>query len=125
MFIEMDLESSKKYDCPCLWELEPKQHLTLVFNTFVVMTLCNEISSRKIHGEWNIFTGILRNYLFCFIWLTCVLTQVLIVYFGKYGFNCKALNWKQWMWSIGFGLGSLIWSQVSFFNIEKKFPQVI
>lgn len=33
----------------------PTQHFTIVFNTFVMMTLFNEINARKIHGERNIF----------------------------------------------------------------------
>lgn len=34
---------------------EPTVHFTIVFNTFVMMTLFNEINARKIHGERNIF----------------------------------------------------------------------
>jgi len=109
----MDVEPSTDRYCPCLTALQPKQHLTLVFNTFVLMTLCNEIGSRKIHGEWNLFAGILNNYLFCLIWVVCVLAQILIVNFGTYGFNCKALNWEHWLWSIGFGLGGLAWTEVN------------
>ena len=30
-------------------------HFTMVFNTFVMMTMFNEINARKIHGEHNIF----------------------------------------------------------------------
>lgn len=33
----------------------PSQHFTIVFNTFVMMTLFNEINARKIHGERNVF----------------------------------------------------------------------
>ena len=33
----------------------PSEHFTIVFNTFVMMTLFNEINARKIHGERNIF----------------------------------------------------------------------
>lgn len=34
---------------------EPSNHFTIVFNTFVMMTLFNEINSRKVHGERNVF----------------------------------------------------------------------
>ena len=37
----------------------PSQHFTLIFNVFVLMTLFNEINARKIHGERNVFEGIL------------------------------------------------------------------
>ena len=33
----------------------PSQHFTILFNTFVMMTLFNEINARKIHGERNVF----------------------------------------------------------------------
>ena len=33
----------------------PSEHFTIIFNTFVLMTLFNEINSRKIHGEYNVF----------------------------------------------------------------------
>ncbi|GMS91654.1 hypothetical protein PENTCL1PPCAC_13829, partial [Pristionchus entomophagus] len=34
----------------------PTAHYTIIFNAFVMMTLCNEINARKIHGERNIFS---------------------------------------------------------------------
>ncbi|GMT22007.1 hypothetical protein PFISCL1PPCAC_13304, partial [Pristionchus fissidentatus] len=34
----------------------PTAHYTIIFNAFVLMTLCNEINARKIHGERNIFS---------------------------------------------------------------------
>jgi len=50
-------------------------HYTMVFAAFVSMTLFNELNSRKVHGERNIFRGILSNYLFIAIWIgTFVLT---------------------------------------------------
>ncbi|EPB80104.1 calcium-translocating P-type ATPase, PMCA-type [Ancylostoma ceylanicum] len=33
----------------------PSAHFTIIFNAFVLMTLCNEINARKIHGERNVF----------------------------------------------------------------------
>ena len=49
---------------------------TLVFNAFVLMTLFNEINSRKLHGERNVFKGIFRNPFFYCIWLSCFGAQV-------------------------------------------------
>uniref|UniRef100_A0A915Q633 Calcium-transporting ATPase n=1 Tax=Setaria digitata TaxID=48799 RepID=A0A915Q633_9BILA len=40
----------------------PSEHFTIVFNTFVMMTLFNEINARKIHGERNIFTVRVLNF---------------------------------------------------------------
>jgi Ca2+ transporting ATPase len=36
----------------------PSRHFTIIFNTFVMMQLFNEINSRKISEEWNIFNGL-------------------------------------------------------------------
>lgn len=54
----------------------PNQHFTFIFNTFVMMTLFNEINARKIHGQRNVFEGLLRNYVFTGIWVTTFVSQV-------------------------------------------------
>ena len=53
-----------------------KKHYVIIYNTFVLMTLFNEINCRKIHDELNVFSGILRNKLFPCIWLSTFITQV-------------------------------------------------
>ena len=55
---------------------ESSEQFTLVFNAFVLMTLFNEINSRKLHGERNVFKGIFRNPFFYCIWLFCFASQV-------------------------------------------------
>lgn len=54
----------------------PSVHFTVLFNTFVLMTLFNEINARKIRNERNVFQGIHRNPIFVVIWLTCLAAQV-------------------------------------------------
>jgi P-type Ca2+ transporter type 2B len=56
---------------------ELSKQFTMVFNSFVLMTLFNEINSRKLHGERNVFKGIFRNPLFYCIWLFCFGAQVI------------------------------------------------
>lgn len=55
---------------------ELSEQFTLVFNAFVLMTLFNEINARKLHGERNVFKGILRNPFFYGIWFLCFAGQV-------------------------------------------------
>lgn len=56
----------------------PTEHFTIIFNSFVMMTLFNEFNARKINGERNVFKGVFTNPIFCSIWLgTCIL-QVLL-----------------------------------------------
>ncbi|CAF1139095.1 unnamed protein product [Adineta ricciae] len=91
---------------------ELSEQFTMVFNAFVLMTLFNEINSRKLHGERNVFRGIFRNPFFYCIWLFCFGAQILIVTFGGRVFSCARLNIQQWAWSILFGVGSLLWQQI-------------
>ncbi|TRY99891.1 hypothetical protein DNTS_033998 [Danionella cerebrum] len=69
----------------------PSEHYTIIFNTFVLMQLFNEINARKIHGERNI----------------------VIVQFGGKPFSCSPLNVEQWLWCLFVGMGELVWGQLT------------
>ncbi|KAM4749588.1 plasma membrane calcium-transporting ATPase 1 isoform 2-T2 [Rhinophrynus dorsalis] len=90
----------------------PSQHYTIVFNTFVMMQLFNEINARKIHGERNVFEGIFNNIIFCSIVLGTFIIQIVIVQFGGKPFSCTELTVDQWLWSIFLGMGTLLWGQL-------------
>ncbi|KAM8972873.1 plasma membrane calcium-transporting ATPase 1 isoform 3-T3 [Pelodytes ibericus] len=90
----------------------PSQHYTIVFNTFVMMQLFNEINARKIHGERNVFEGIFNNVIFCSIVLGTFIIQIVIVQFGGKPFSCTELTVDQWLWSIFLGMGTLLWGQL-------------
>ncbi|CAF0953793.1 unnamed protein product [Adineta steineri] len=91
---------------------KPSQHLTMIFNVFVVMNLFNGINSRKIYGEKNIFSGIFRNPVFIIIWIVTFILQILLVQYGSYVFSCVALTFQQWICCLLFGVGVLLWNQV-------------
>ncbi|KAM9325879.1 plasma membrane calcium-transporting ATPase 2 isoform 2-T2 [Gastrophryne carolinensis] len=90
----------------------PSEHYTIIFNTFVMMQLFNEINARKIHGERNVFDGIFRNPIFCGIVVGTFAIQIIIVQFGGKPFSCAPLRLDQWMWCIFLGFGELVWGQV-------------
>ncbi|XP_061571232.1 plasma membrane calcium-transporting ATPase 1 isoform X1 [Cololabis saira] len=90
----------------------PSEHYTIVFNTFVMMQLFNEINARKIHGERNVFEGIFNNLIFCSIVFGTFIIQIVIVQFGGKPFSCVALTVDQWLWCTFLGFGSLLWGQV-------------
>ncbi|XP_062315480.1 plasma membrane calcium-transporting ATPase 3-like isoform X5 [Osmerus eperlanus] len=90
----------------------PSEHYTIIFNTFVLMQLFNEINARKIHGERNVFDGIFSNPIFCSIVLGTFAMQFVIVQFGGKPFSCAPLNLEQWLWCLFVGLGELLWGQV-------------
>ncbi|XP_016521776.1 plasma membrane calcium-transporting ATPase 1 isoform X6 [Poecilia formosa] len=90
----------------------PSEHYTIVFNTFVLMQLFNEINARKIHGERNVFEGVFNNPIFCSIVLGTFIIQILIVQIGGKPFSCVALSLDQWLWCTFLGFGSLLWGQI-------------
>ncbi|KAM4588156.1 plasma membrane calcium-transporting ATPase 2 isoform 2-T6 [Odontesthes bonariensis] len=90
----------------------PSEHYTIIFNTFVMMQLFNEINARKIHGERNVFDGIFRNPIFCSIVFGTFAMQIVIIQFGGKPFSCQPLDLEKWMWCVFLGLGELVWGQV-------------
>uniref|UniRef100_A0A667Z9I3 Calcium-transporting ATPase n=1 Tax=Myripristis murdjan TaxID=586833 RepID=A0A667Z9I3_9TELE len=90
----------------------PSEHYTIVFNTFVLMQIFNEINARKIHGERNVFDGMFNNPIFCSIVFGTFLIQIVIVQFGGKPFSCVSLTIDQWMWCAFLGMGSLLWGQL-------------
>ncbi|EFX76259.1 hypothetical protein DAPPUDRAFT_188575 [Daphnia pulex] len=80
----------------------PTQHFTIIFNTFVMMTLFNEINARKIHGQRN----------------------VVIVQFGGQAFSTAPLTIAQWAWCVFFGVGTLVWGQVVTTVPTSKIPKI-
>ena len=51
-------------------------HLTVLFNSFVFMQIFNEINSRKINDEHNVFDRILTNKIFMGVIIGTIITQV-------------------------------------------------
>jgi len=101
----------------------PTEHLTIVFNTFVIMTLFNMINARKIHNERNVFARLFSNPLFCGIWAVCFVAQVLIVEFGGIVFSTSKLSASQWLWCMFLGVGVLLWGQIISSIPSKKLPK--
>ncbi|MGH0120333.1 UNVERIFIED_CONTAM: hypothetical protein FKN15_064793 [Acipenser sinensis] len=90
----------------------PSEHYTIVFNTFVMMQLFNEINARKIHGERNVFEGIFNNLIFCSIVFGTFVIQIVIVQFGGKPFSCIGLGIDHWLWCVFLGIGALLWGQL-------------
>ncbi|XP_011298574.1 plasma membrane calcium-transporting ATPase 2 isoform X2 [Fopius arisanus] len=102
----------------------PTQHFTMIFNTFVMMTLFNEFNARKIHGQRNVFQGIFTNPIFYSIWIGTALSQIVIIQYGKMAFSTKALDIDQWMWCLFFGFGTLLWGQLVTTVPTRKLPKI-
>lgn len=104
---------------------EATQHFTVIFNTFVMMTMFNEINARKIHGQRNVFEGFFSNPIFYCIWIGTIAAQVVIIQFGKEAFSTKSLSFDQWLWCIFFGAGTLVWGQVVTTVPTRKIPKIL
>ncbi|XP_011261210.1 plasma membrane calcium-transporting ATPase 2 isoform X6 [Camponotus floridanus] len=103
----------------------PTQHFTVIFNTFVMMTLFNEFNARKIHGQRNVFQGIFTNPIFYSIWVGTCLSQVVIIQYGKMAFSTRALTLDQWLWCLFFGIGTLIWGQIVTTIPTRRIPKIL
>jgi magnesium-transporting ATPase (P-type) len=81
-------------------------HMTIIFNTFVLYTLFNQLNSRMINDEKNIFHSLQNNIYFVIILIIEIAFQILIISVGSKAFNCSngGLTGKQWGICIGFGL---------------------
>lgn len=103
----------------------PSQHFTIIFNTFVQMTIFNEINARKVHGERNVFKYLLSNYMFCVIWIATFICQILIVQFGRAWFSTAPLSLTQWGVCLAFGVSELLFGQIVATIPSKKLPKAI
>ncbi len=93
---------------------------TVIFNAYVMMQFFNEINSRKLNGELNVFEGIEKNKYFGGILVATTFLQILFVEFGGPAVGCsdKGLNLTQWLICIGIGAGTIIWQ--FFMNLLAK-----
>ncbi|KAI8922946.1 hypothetical protein BC831DRAFT_514668 [Entophlyctis helioformis] len=82
---------------------------TVIFNTFVFCQVFNEINSRSITRELNVFKGFFRNQMFVGILMVTVFCQVIIVQFAGIVFktNPKGLDIGGWVISVLVGALSL------------------
>lgn len=117
----LDIESGRGQDLGA----GPTQHFTIIFNTFVMMTLFNEINARKIHGQRNVVEGLFTNPIFYTIWIFTMISQIVIIQYGKMAFSTKALSLEQWLWCIFFGIGTLVWGQLITSVPTRKLPKIL
>jgi magnesium-transporting ATPase (P-type) len=82
---------------------------TYIFQTFVFMQVFNQINARKLElGEFNVFSGIFRNWLFSFITILTIGVQMLMVeYLGTF-VKCVPLTLDQNIICIGIAAMELL-----------------
>ena len=77
----------------------------LIFNTFVLCQVFNQLNARKLMEE-NIYKGIHSNKLFLSIFVITIVLQVVMVEYLKWIEDTESLNWWQWAACIGMAIVS-------------------
>lgn len=95
-------------------------HYTLVFNTFVMMQLMNELCCRIIDDSINFLENITSNKSFMVIWVIEVVMQVIIIQFTGPVFNVSSggLSYQHWIISLVLSIFTFV---LNF--ILKKIPE--
>jgi len=91
------------------------KHLGILFTTFVFMQIFNEINSRKINDERNVFERFFSNVIFISVIIGTSITQLLLVWTPvniAFGIDENGHTFKQWVMAILLGLGQMIWHQL-------------
>ena len=102
----------------------PSEHNTLIFNTFVLIQLMNQINMRKLHHEWNLFKGLFASRIFLVIFAVEVGVQVLIIEIGGSYFHTQSLSLTSWL--VGVVLSLLVfpvqWLIIAVATLANRFP---
>jgi len=83
------------------------EHRTLIFNIFVMCQIFNEINSRKLNQEFNIFSGLWKNHTCMGILVFTMLMQIMMVELGGEFTSTYPLSLVQWGICVGIGAISL------------------
>ena len=84
-----------------------EEHYTVIFNAFVWMQLWNEINSRKVNSEWNVFEHLFSNWLFPAIIAGTIAVQIIMVeLLGSFA-NTVGLSAYEWLFCVAVGMGGL------------------
>ena len=81
---------------------------TSVFSTTgFVLQIFNEINSRKIADEYNIFDGLFTSTIFIGVLIITTVMQIIIMSTPLAAFfKVDSLEWYEWVLTVGIGLGT-------------------
>ncbi|KXS13532.1 calcium-translocating P-type ATPase, partial [Gonapodya prolifera JEL478] len=89
---------------------DAKRNNALIFTTFVLLQVSNEITARQLNGELNVFQGFGRNKLFLFIVFVICFIQVVVIQFAGTFVQVVALSPLEWGVCVLLSLGSIPWT---------------
>jgi hypothetical protein len=78
---------------------------SVLFNTFIMLQVANEVNARRIKDEYNMFEGLHRSPIFLAVLAITLSLQAVIMQtpVGRF-FKVLPLNWAEWGVSIAIGL---------------------
>jgi len=100
---------------------------TMIFNTFVFLQVFNEVNSRRVNGEHNVFKNLFKNWIFLAIIIITVVVQTIIIVVSGPVFditNPPGIGWQHWLTCLLFASFTLVWGQIVFFiPVPKTKPK--
>ena len=81
-------------------------HMTIIFNTFVLYTLFNQLNSRIIDDSFNIFLDLHRNIYFIVIEICEFGMHAILIQFSANIFKCTRGGLTSYQWGICIGFGA-------------------
>ena len=104
-----NVASDRKLDHE-MWNDVNGYHFTIFFNIFVFMQVFNSINARKLQkDEFNVFTGIMGNWLYLLIQAIIIVGQLLMVTFGGRALRTHPLSVNQHCACLGISSLTLVW----------------
>eukprot|EP01113_Clastostelium_recurvatum_P039556 TRINITY_DN604_c1_g1_i5.p1 TRINITY_DN604_c1_g1~~TRINITY_DN604_c1_g1_i5.p1 ORF type:complete len:1175 (-),score=467.74 TRINITY_DN604_c1_g1_i5:38-3562(-) len=85
---------------------------TILFNTFVICQLFNEINCRNLSNDLNVFKRFFSNYIFLGVMAITILGQAALVQFAGSFAETHPLNIQQWLLCLCLGAITLPWGLV-------------
>jgi len=82
-------------------------HLTIIFNTFVLYTLFNQLCARVIDDSFNMFLDIQKNLYFILIEFAEFGLHAVLIQFSGPIFKCAKGGLTAYQWGICFGFGAI------------------
>lgn len=79
-------------------------HYTIIFNTFVLCQLFNELNARSIGDKWDVLSGVTTNPIFIGVIIFTALMQLFIVEVGGDFTKTAPLTLMEWLRTLGLAL---------------------
>lgn len=89
------------------FEQKSDRHYTIIFNSFVFLQFFNEINSRKVNDELNVFENFFANLYFTGVLIVTLVMQFIMVEFVGTFAGTVPLSLNDWIISVALGVLSL------------------